>query len=379
MEWKVPLSDISFDDSEEQAAVEVIRSRWLSMGAKTQLFEKRFGEFTGSKHALAVSNCTAALHLAHNVLGLKPGDEVIVPSLTFIATINTVLATGATPVFADVESLDNWCISARTVEPLINPKTVGLVVMHYGGYPANMTDIVKLCDSHNLYLIEDCAHSLGAYWNGVHTGRFGQFGCFSFFANKNLSTGEGGMIITDNDELAEKVRLVRSHGMTTLTWQRHKGHAFSYDVTVLGYNYRMDEIRSALGLVQLSKLVEANKKRAVIVAEYRKRLAEIPNIFVPFSEHPGQSSYHIFPILLDKKIERNTVISGMMKKQIQVSIHYPAGHLFTYIRSHLGTKEGMLPLTEKISESVLTLPLFADMTIDQVEMVVSALDEELSK
>lgn len=379
MEWKVPLSDLFFDDSEERAVLDVIRSRWLSMGAETQRFEKEFAAFTGAKHAFAVSSCTAALHIAHTALGAKPGAQIILPSLTFIATVNTVLATGAAPVFADVESLDNWCISARTVESLLSPNTVGLVVVHYAGYPANMTDIVELCKERNLYLIEDCAHSPGAYWKGVHTGRFGQFGCFSFFSNKNMTTGEGGMIITDDDELAKKAQLLRSHGMTTMTWQRHKGHASSYDVIELGYNYRIDEIRSALGIVQLSKIAESNKRRAKLVAEYRKRLINVPNLFIPFAEHPGQSSYHLFPVLLNSEIDRDSIIDRMKEKRIQTGVHYPAAHLFTYMRSRLGTKEGLLPLTEKIAKSVLTLPLFPDMKIEHVEMVVGALTELLSK
>jgi dTDP-4-amino-4,6-dideoxygalactose transaminase len=379
VDWKVPLSDLSFDEREERAVIDVLKSRWLSMGEQTQRFEKEFAAFTGTKNAVAVSSCTAAMHIAHAVLGAKPGNEVILPSLTFIATVNTVLATGATPVFADVESLDNWCISARTIEPLINPKTVGVAVMHYGGYPANMTDIAELCKKHNLYLIEDCAHSPGAYFKGLHTGRFGQFGCFSFFSNKNLTTGEGGMIITDDDQLAKKAQLLRSHGMTTVTWQRHKGHASSYDVMELGYNYRIDEIRSALGIVQLSKLTEGNRRRAGLVAEYRKMLKKVPNLRIPFMEHPGQSSYHLFPVLLDPQIDRNSIIDGMNKKRIQTSVHYPAAHLFTYIKSRLGTKEGLLPLTEKIARSALTLPLFSDMKIEDVEMVVNTLSEQLSK
>lgn len=378
MEWKVPLSDLFFDEREEQAVIDVIRSRWLSMGCKTQLFEKEFAAFTGAKHAFAVSNCTSALHIAHTVLEAKPGDEVIVPSLTFIATVNTILATGATPVFADVESFDNWCISGKTIEPLITPKTVGVVPVHYAGYAANMTEIAKLCKSHNLYLIEDCAHSPGAYWKDMHTGRYGHFGCFSFFSNKNIAVGEGGMIITNDDELAEKVRLIRSHGMTTLTWQRHKGHASSYDVTALGYNCRMDEIHSALGLVQLSKVLEGNQKRAGIVAEYRKKLANIPDISIPFSEYPGKCSYHIFPILLGPKINRHSIIHKMREKGIQTSVHYPAAHLFTYIQSVLGTKQGLLPITEKIANGVLTLPLFPDMKTEQVEMVVNVLRQALS-
>jgi dTDP-4-amino-4,6-dideoxygalactose transaminase len=345
------------------------------MGNKTLRFEREFADFTGAKYAFAVSSGTAALHIAHSALGAKPGDEVILPSLTFVATVNTVLATGATPVFADVKSLAIWNISGETIESLITPKTVGIVAVHYGGYPANMTEIAELCRAHNLYLIEDCAHAPGAYWDGIHVGRFGQFGCFSFFSNKNMTTGEGGMIVTDDDCLAEKVKLLRSHGMTTLTWQRHKGHASSYDVTSLGYNYRIDEIRSALGLVQLSKVNEGNKKRAKIAAEYKKKLANVPNLSAPFLNYSGQSSYHILPVLLSSKMNRDFVAAQMKEKRIQTSVHYPAAHLFTYIRSHLGTRENLLPLTERIARSVLTLPLFPDMTMEQVETVVSALSD----
>jgi dTDP-4-amino-4,6-dideoxygalactose transaminase len=190
-----------------------------------------------------------------------------------------------------------------------------------------------------------------------------------------MTTGEGGMIVTDDDCLAEKVKLLRSHGMTTLTWQRHKGHASSYDVTSLGYNYRIDEIRSALGLVQLSKVNEGNKKRAKIAAEYKKKLANVPNLSAPFLNYSGQSSYHILPVLLSSKMNRDFVAAQMKEKRIQTSVHYPAAHLFTYIRSHLGTRENLLPLTERIARSVLTLPLFPDMTMEQVETVVSALSD----
>jgi len=379
MDWRIPLSDISFDEREEQAVVEVIKSRWLSMGSKTQLFEEKFACLTGSKYAIAVSSCTAAMHISHLALSVKPGDEVITPSLTFIATINTILAAGAKPVFSDVESMDNWCISAKNIEPLITSKTAGVVVVHYAGYSANMTEISSLCRKHNLYLVEDCAHSTGTYWHGKHAGCFGEFGCFSFFSNKNMTTGEGGMLVTDDPQLAEKARLLRSHGMTTLTWQRHKGHASSYDVVIPGYNYRIDEIRSAIGLVQLSKLSENNKKRELLVDEYRRMLANIPNVSVPFAVNEGKSSYHIFPILLDSSVNRNSVIAMMKEKGIQTSIHYPAAHLFTYMKSFLGTKENTLPLTEKISSNVLTLPLYPDMSFEQVATVVNSLKDCLCK
>ena len=377
MAWKVPLSDLAYDDREEQAVVEVVRSRWLSMGPRTAEFEKAFCELTGAAHAFATSNCTVGLHLALAALGLGAGDEVIVPSLTFVATVNTVLATGATPVFADIESLDSWLLSAETIEKRITPATRAVSVVHYAGYPADMTAIAELCKARDLLLIEDCAHSPGATWAGTHTGRFGQFGAFSFFSNKNLATGEGGMLITDDDELAEKARLLRSHGMTTLTWQRHKGHAASYDVMAAGYNYRTDEIHSALGLVQLSKLQANNAKRGEHVAAYRRKLADVADVSAPFAGHPDVCSYHIFPVLLGERVDRPAVMAAMKHKGVQTSIHYPPVHTFSYMVGAEPSNGWDVPNTERVGLGVLTLPLFPDMTDAQVDLVVSTLKDAL--
>jgi dTDP-4-amino-4,6-dideoxygalactose transaminase len=378
MNWKVPLSDLSYAEDESKAVSDVIASRWLSMGPQTEVFEKDFMEFTGSKYAFAVSNCTAAMHIAHTVLGIGPEDEVIVPSLTFIATVNAILYTGARPVFADVKSLENWNICAEQIESLITHRTKAVVVVHYAGYPVDMTAVSQLCAKKNLMLIEDCAHSPGAYWQDKHTGTFGKCGCFSFFSNKNMATGEGGMIITDDGALSEKIRCIRSHGMTTLTWQRHSGHAYSYDVVDLGYNYRLDEIRSALGRVQLRKLNINNKRRGQLVELYREKLADVTEINIPFMPHPPLSSYHIFPILLDTSLDRISVINGMKEKGVQTSVHYPPAHLFTYIKRNLNTVEGQLPLTEKIGKGVLTLPLFPDMTVEQLQYVVDSLKKTVT-
>jgi dTDP-4-amino-4,6-dideoxygalactose transaminase len=378
MNWKVPLSDLAYDEDESKAVSDVIASRWLSMGPQTEAFEKDFAEFTSAKYAFSVANCTAAMHIAHTVLGIGQGDEVIVPSLTFIATVNAVLYTGARPVFADIESIENWNICAEQIKPLITPRTKAVVVVHYAGYPADMTAISELCAQKNLILIEDCAHSPGAYWQDKHTGTFGKCGCFSFFSNKNLATGEGGMLITNDSNLPEKIRHMRSHGMTTLTWQRHKGHAHSYDVVTLGYNYRLDEIRSALGRVQLRKLNINNQKRSRLVDLYKEKLADVSKIKIPFMNYPPRSSYHIFPILLDASLDRASIANGMKEMGIQTSAHYPPAHLFTYIKSRFNTVEGQLPLTEKIGKSVLTLPLFPDMSVEQLEYVVDSLKKTLT-
>ena len=268
MEWRVPLADLDYGPEENQAVLDVLNSRWLTMGAVTQEFERRFAEKLGVSHALAISNATVALHLACLALGIGPGDEVIVPSLSFVATSNAVLYTGANAKFADILGTDELTISPDAIEKLITKNTRAIIVMHYGGYPCRMKEIMEIAGRHNLAVIEDAAHAPGASLNGKPLGTWGDIGCFSFFSNKNMSTGEGGMLVTNRDDIARKVRLLRSHGMTSLTWDRHQGHAYSYDVVELGYNYRIDEIHSALGIVQLQKLETNNRKRAEITKKY---------------------------------------------------------------------------------------------------------------
>ena len=256
--WKVPLADVTLGPEETAAVTEVLQSGWLSMGPKTQEFEDRFSPFLGVKHAFAVANGTAALHLACEVLGLGPGDEVLCPALTFVASANAILYTGARPVFVDITGPHDLNLSVADAAAKVSERTRAIMVVHYGGYPADMDAIAALAARHGLKIIEDCAHAPGAVYHAAQgprlAGVLSDVGCFSFFANKNLTTGEGGMVVTDDDELAGKIKTARSHGMTTLTWDRHRGHSFSYDVVARGYNYRLDEMRAALGLVQLHKL-----------------------------------------------------------------------------------------------------------------------------
>jgi len=373
MKWLVPLADLDFDEKEIETVTDVLRSKWLTMGQVTQSFECRFADYVGVKHAVAVANCTAALHLANAVLDIGPGAEVILPSLSFVATANAVLYTGATPTFADITSLENLNISPRAIERHINQRTRAVTVMHYGGYPCAMGEITKIARQHNLAVIEDAAHAPGASINSKMVGTFGDVGCFSFFSNKNLATGEGGMIVTDRDDLAEKLRIIRSHGMTTLTWDRDRGHAHSYDVVDLGYNYRIDEMRSALGLVQLEKLAQNNERRRELTAEYRRWLADVSGLLVPFSQHSGTSACHLFPILLDSEIDRRSFIEGMRDQGIQISIHYPPIHQFSYYQERFGNRVGTLPLTEAVGFREVTLPLHPGMTVQDVKTVVDAL------
>ena len=379
MEWRVPLADVKLGIEEENAVLEVLRSGWLTMGAVTQAFEQELAAFVGAKYAFAVNNATAALHLACMAVGVGEGDEVIVPSLTFVATANAVRYTGAKVVFADIENEDWLCICPQAIEEKINERTKAIMVMHYAGFTCDMPAILRIAERHNLAIIEDAAHAIGASLDGKALGTWGDVGCYSFFGNKNLTTAEGGMLVTNDDHLAEKVRILRSHGMTTLTWDRFKGHASTYDVVDLGYNYRMDEMRAAMGRVQLQKLPAGNKRRGELTALYRELLDElVPQISLPFQEARSQGSYHIMPVLLPEGMDKLAVMASMKAQGIQTSWHYPPVHTFSIYASNWQPQVNPLPLTESVAARELTLPLYPTMTEEQVGMVVEGLRDSIS-
>jgi dTDP-4-amino-4,6-dideoxygalactose transaminase len=376
--WEVPLADLDLGQEEIQAVVRVLESRWLTMGQITQEFEQRFAQYLGVKHAFAVSSGTTALHLAYAALGISQDDEVILPSLTFVATANAVLYTGGKPVFADISALNDLNISPSDVERKVTRRTRAIAVMHYGGFPCDMESITAIAQRHGLAVVEDAAHAPGSKLDGRRAGTFGDVACFSFFSNKNLAVGEGGMVVTDRDDLAERIKAKRSHGMTTLTWDRHRGHAHSYDVVDLGYNYRIDELRSALGLVQLAKLDKNNQSREEIAKQYRQALVDVPGVLVPFQDHPGVSSHHLFPIVLEESLSQREFMGQMREQGVQTSIHYPPIHGFTYYRERFGDSIGSLPLTETIGRREVTLPLYPTMTPESVDYVTQAVDSVLS-
>jgi len=377
MEWRIPLSDIDFGAEEAAAVQEVVQSRWLTMGAVTQEFEREFAGYVNARHAIAVTNATAALHLACLVAGLGPGTEAIVPSLTFVATANAVRYTGATPVFADIEC-EGWLnLAPASVEAHLTEHTRAIVVVHYGGYPCDMPAILEIARRRGLMVIEDAAHAIGSDLDGRKLGTWGDMGCYSFFSNKNMTTGEGGMLTTDDDDLAERLRLLRSHGMTSLSWDRYKGHAWSYDVVDLGYNYRIDEIRSALGRAQLGKLERNNLRRRELTGLYHEWLQRLaPQISVPFRADRGRSACHLLPILLPSGSDRTHFMEAMKTRGIQTSIHYPPVHQFRIYRA--AGDEVALPLTEQIAARQVTLPLYPAMSDADVKAVVQAVRESLS-
>lgn len=375
MNWQVPLFDTDIEQGELDAVCQVLHSGWLTMGEEIKSFEREFAEFLGVKHAIMVSNCSTALHLAHHVLGANTGDEVVCPSLSFVATASSIVQTGAKPVFADVTSHDNLTVNPEEIERNITPRTKGIVVMHYGGYPCDMERIMAVARSRNLYVVEDCAHSPGASCPQGMTGTIGDVGCFSFFSNKNLSTGEGGMVVTNRDDLAERLRLLRSHGMTTVTLDRHKGHAFSYDVAECGFNYRSCEINAAIGRVQLNKLSAKNLRRKELVELYQQRFAGQDKV-TPFFRSVGNgsnSAYHIFPVLLQEGADRIGFMTAMRDRGVQTSIHYRPIHTFSAYQGKFAGEN--LTITVDIATRLVTLPLYPTMTTQQLEIVVKSVAE----
>jgi dTDP-4-amino-4,6-dideoxygalactose transaminase len=371
------LADVLVDENLRRAVEEVIDSGWWSMGPRVQEFEDAFAEFLGARHALAVANGTAALHLALLAAGCGPGDEVVLPSLNFVAAANAIAHTGATPVFCDVSSTADLNLDPADLEAAVGPQTKAVLVLHYGGFPCDMQGVREVAERHGLLVIEDAAHAPGASWHGEPCGRLGLVGCFSFFSNKNLPVGEGGMVVTDDNDLAEKLRLLRSHGMTTLTWERHRGHAASYDVVARGFNYRLDELRAAMGLVQLRRLPGENAARANISARYREELDGESGVTMPFGQlDEGSSSSHHLAVVLLPEGRRDDVRAALAEQRIQTSVHYPPIHLFSEYADVGSRRE--LPRTEEVGRRVLTLPLYAHMREGQVKLVIASLLEALA-
>lgn len=373
-EWRIPFFEPDLGKPELEAVTRVIDSKWLTMGEITSAFEARLSEFVDCRYAVAVSSCTAALHIALRCLNIGPGDEVICPALTFVATANAIRYCGAKPVFADVESLKHWNIGRAGIESVTTPRTKAILVVHYAGYPCDMPAIVEWAASRGLPVVEDAAHAIGAALHGRALGTWGDVGCFSFFSNKNMTTGEGGMLTTNRRDVADRARLLRSHGMTTVTLDRYKGHASAYDVVELGYNYRMGELNAALGLVQLAALKERNAQRKECVDRYRRRLSSIAGLTLPFLCTSGESAYHIMPVLLPEGTDRGKIMGALKADGVQTSIHFqPIDTFSSYREAGLGPCD-YLTHTHQIGERVLTLPLYPSMRPEDVEYVCDALD-----
>ena len=362
-----------FGREEKIALSQVLEEGWVTMGSRVRAFELAFAEQHGVADAVAVSSCTAALHLILEALGIGPGDEVLVPSLTFVATANSVLYTGGSPVFVDIDSLASPLISLEDAAEKCSPKTKAVIVVNYAGCVEQRSAWREFASRRGLLLIVDAAHAVGV----GDAASFGDATAFSFYGNKNMTTAEGGMVVSDRPELLERVRQMRSHGMTSGTFQRHQRGAPRYDVTMFGYNYRMDELRAALGLVQLGRLAAWNERRRVLVALYAEALAALcPAVLVP-RLHGANSAHHIMPIVLPAKVDRDRVIASLHGDNINTSIHYPPVHHFSFYKSRLPNVQ--LARTEEFSRRELTLPMHPAMHDRDVERVVSRLAAALAR
>ncbi len=368
----IPLSRPVITEEDVQAVAEVLRGGWLTMGPKVEEFERAFAQAHGFDQATAVSNCTAGLHLALAVLDIGPGDEVIIPSLTFVAAANTVVAAGGAPVAADILSLETPHLDPASVRERITPRTKAVMVMHYAGYMMAPEPWDALRTDHGLKIIEDAAHAPLA----PGAGGIGDIAVFSFFSNKNMTTAEGGMILSRDERLQERCRLLRCHGMTSTTTVRHNQPLLGYDVTEPGLNCRMDELRAALGLSQLSRLPAWNAERGRLSDRYRSLLAAaLPDVRVPFTpDHP--SCWHIMPVLLPKGAARDAVRLCMRGLGVQTSMHYPPIHMFSCYSGMPGSEA--LARTQEFCEQEITLPLYPGMADSDVVRVVAALGQALA-
>lgn len=377
-QWKYTLSEPDLDERDEAAVEACLQSQWLSMGPRTQEFEARFGEMIGVKHAIAVSNGTAALHLALAACGVGSGDEVIQPTINFVAAANMTCALGAKPVFADSISLVDPTLNPWEIEARITKATKAVVVMHFGGYACDMDAIAEICDKHGLLLIEDACHAPCQPYGGKiggYLGTLGNIGCFSFFSNKNMTTAEGGMVVTDDDKLADTLRRMRSHGMTTLSWDRHHGRPSSYDVVMHGFNYRIDDLRSALGNAQLDRLLENNDKRrerAQAYAEAVKGLGSNEVQFI-FGDRPREGTGHVAGVIVPE-VKRDATRLGLAERGIQTSLHYPPIHRFTAFEAYSDIE---LPVAERFARSMITVPMYAHLPKEAPHEIISTLNEYL--
>ncbi len=370
--WRIPLSDLDLGAEEEEAVLRVIRSRWLTLGEEVSGFEREFAELLEVDRTVALSSCTAALHLACVALGVEAGAEVIVPTLTFVATASAVILAGGRPVFADCIDDDDLTVDPDDVRRRITPATRGIICVHYAGYPSRLAELGEICAEHGLFMIEDVAHAPGARWEGRALGTVGDVGCFSFFGNKNLTTGEGGMAAARDSVVADRIRLLRAHGMTTTSWDRFQGHAFDYDVAEPGYNYRSTELSAAVGRAQLRKLLPNNARLNSLLARYQERVGSTPQLSMPFGGRHGAA--HLAVVLADTPALREALRAGLREASIQSSLHYPPVHLFDHYRSAYCYGAGDLPAAESIAARAVTLPLYATMTAEQVDEVCDCID-----
>jgi perosamine synthetase len=373
MTRSLPYGRHSISEEDIAAVVEVLRSGWLTTGPLVPRFEQAVASFVGARDAVSLSSGTAALHAAMHVLGVGPGDEVLVPALTFAASANCAVYLGATPVFVDVDP-DTLLLDPASAEARLTPRTRAIVAVDYAGQPCDYDALTELARRHNLALVGDACHSLGAGWGGRRVGALGALNVFSFHPVKPITTAEGGMVATDDVELARRLRVFRNHGITTDHRQREQAGSWFYEMVELGYNYRLSDLHCALGLSQLTKLPGWIARRQEIARHYDRLLAALPGVR-PLAVRPGLShAYHLYVVRLEgERVDRRAVFASLRAEGVGVNVHYVPVHLHPYYRRRFGTGPGLCPVAEAAYEHILSLPIFPAMSDSDVERVVEVL------
>ncbi len=361
------------EQPEIDEVVASLKSGWIGTGPKVHKFEQMFQEYKGSKFAVALNSCTAALHLSMLAIDIKPGDEVIVPTMTFAATANSVIHAGGTPVFADCER-DTMNIDPVDIERKITPKTRAIIPVHFAGRPCNMDAIMQIAKKHNLKVIEDCAHAIESEYHGKKIGTFGDLGCFSFYVTKNIVTGEGGMVITDNEEYAGKIKVLALHGMSKDAWKRFSDEGYKhYQVVYAGFKYNMMDIQAAMGIHQLPRIDKYWNRRKEIWERYNEAFKDLP-IYLPAPvEQNTKHSFHLYTLLVEinrAKISRDQFLDAMTKQNIGVGVHYIALHLQPFYQQAYGYKRGDFSNAEWISDRTLSIPLSAKLINQDINDVI---------
>ena len=366
------LPEITKED--KKAVLDALNYSLLTDGPKLRQFESTFAKFTGSKYAIGVSNATSALHLSIKANGIKKGDEVIVPDMTFVATANAVVQAGATPIFADVEE-ETMNISIDSIKKKITSKTKAIIPVHFAGKICDIVTISKFAKKNNLALIEDCAHAIGTQYKKKHVGNFGNAGCFSFYPTKNITTIEGGMIITNSKKIAKYVMLARNHGLSKTLGQRYtNGKPWDYDVIESGFNYRLDEIRSALGLSQLKRIKKINAERKKIFEYYNIKLKSIKGIVTPDSLSNNEHAYHLYIIRVkeNSNISRDGLFTQLLKYGIKTTVHYKPLHKFTAFKKFRGNNKDMKN-SNQLYKEIISLPLYLNMPKKEQDYVIDCI------
>ncbi|CAB3290128.1 UDP-4-amino-4, 6-dideoxy-N-acetyl-beta-L-altrosamine transaminase [Methanocaldococcus lauensis] len=369
-------------EEEIKEVIDTLKSDWIAMGPKTLKFEELFREYIGSKFAISVSSCTAGLHLSLVALNIKDGDEVITTPYTFAATGNVIVHQRAKPVFVDIDK-ETYNINVEEIEKSITDKTKAIIPVHYAGHPCEMDEILKIAKDYDLYVIEDAAHALGAEYKGKKIGTLGDTTSFSFYATKNITTGEGGMVTTDREEIAEKIKILRLHGISRDAWKRYSSEgSWYYEIIECGYKYNMTDIQAAIGIHQLKKVEIMRKRREEIAKIYNDEFENISELIIPITKKHVKHAWHLYPLLLDTdkiRINRNKFIEELKKQNIGTSVHFIPLHLHPFYKRTFGYKKGDFPNAEWVYEREISLPIYPKMTDDDAIDVVNAVKKIISE